>query len=350
MKNRAIRPLGAAILCAAASAAYAQSNVTLYGRVVSGVDFQSNVQKTDGSSGSLWRGANNQWGTSMFGLKGAEDLGGGLKALFQLESGFGATTGRTNGDALFNRRAYVGLQGSNWGTLTLGKNQPIADALWALDPTGQQFIGSATLVRGRNWQGNNHMVMYETPNWGGFSAQALTSLGQQAGAFSNLRKDALLLTYTAPTFEVRAIYDVARDANGKFSDVFNTSKELTLGGTYTIGDLKLFGGYENLSAPDAAAGAPTKANHYWIGANYQLTPALTLIGAGYRVNVNNGGGSANLFMVGANYNLSKRTLLYAAVGTVQNGANANFSVEATNNNPAPGKNQLGAYTGIAHSF
>jgi predicted porin len=308
------------------------------------------VQKTDGSSGSLWRGADNQWGTSMFGLKGAEDLGGGLKALFQLESGFGATTGRTNGDALFNRRAYVGLQGSNWGTLTLGKNQPIADALWALDPTGQQFIGSATLVRGRNWQGNNHMVMYETPNWGGFSAQALTSLGQQAGAFSNLRKDALLLTYTAPTFEVRAIYDVARDANGKFSDVFNTSKELTLGGTYTIGDLKLFGGYENLSAPDAAAGAPTKANHYWIGANYQLTPALTLIGAGYRVNVNNGGGSANLFMVGANYNLSKRTLLYAAVGTVQNGANANFSVEATNNNPAPGKNQLGAYTGIAHSF
>jgi len=350
MKNRATWPLGAAILCAAAGAAHAQSNVTLYGRVVAGVDFQSNVQTANGASGSLWRGADNQWGTSMFGLKGSEDLGGGLKGIFQLESGFGATKGRTNGDALFNRRAYVGLQSGSWGTLTLGKNQPIADALWALDPTGQQFIGSATLVRGRNWQGNNNMVMYETPNWGGFSAQVLTSLGEQAGSFSNLRKDAISLTYTAPTFELRAIYDVARDANGKYSDLFNTSKELTLGGTYTIGALKLFTGYENLSAPDAAAGAPTKANHYWIGANYQLTPALTLIGAGYRVNVNNGGGNANLFMLGANYNLSKRTLLYASVGTVQNSANANFSVEATNNNPAPGKNQVGFYTGIAHSF
>ncbi|CAG9176700.1 porin [Cupriavidus pinatubonensis] len=350
MRNITRRLACTAVLCGvAAMDAAAQTDVTLYGRVVAGVDVQTNVQTPNGGSGTLWRGADNQWGTSMFGLQGTEDLGGGLKGLFHLESGFGATKGRTNGDALFNRRAYVGLQ-SGWGKLTLGKNQPIADAVWALDPTGQQFIGSATLVRGRNWQGHDNMVAYETPNLGGFSALALTSLGERPDSVSKLRKDALSLAYTAPKFELRAIYDVARDANGKYGDLFTASKELTLGGTFTIADLKLYAAYENLSAPDSPAGAPTRANHYWLGANYQLTPALTLIGAFYRVTVNSGGGNANLYMLGANYNLSKRTLLYASVGTVQNSATANFSVEASNNNPAPGRSQLGAYTGIAHSF
>lgn len=353
MDNLARLLAGAAVFGVCAAPAHAQisapGNVTLYGRVVAGVDVQTNVQTPDGGSGTLWRGADNQWGTSMFGLRGTEDLGGGLKGLFQLESGFGATKGRTNGDALFNRRAYVGLQGG-MGTLTMGKNQPLADAVWALDPTGQQFIGSATLVRGRNWQGHDNMIAYETPGFGGFSALALTSLGEHAGSASRQRKDMLSLTYTAPAFELRAIYDTARDANGNYSDVFAASKELTLGGTVSWRALKLYGGYQNLSAPDSPAGTPTRANHFWAGANYQLTPALTLIGAYYRVIVNQGGGNANLYMLGANYNLSKRTLLYASVGTVQNSATANFSVEATNNNPPPGRNQLGAYTGIAHSF
>jgi predicted porin len=224
----------AALLCGAATAAQAQSNVTLYGRVVAGVDFVSNVQKEGGGSGTLWRGAGNQWGTSMFGLKGSEDLGGGLKGLFQLESGFDATKGRTNGSALFNRRAFIALQNNSWGTLTLGKNKFVADAVWALDPTGQQFISTATLVRGRNWGDIDNMIAYETPNFGGFSLQALTGLGEQAGSASKLRKDAILLTYTAPVFELRAIYDVVRDQNGKYSTLFDTSKELTVGGTVTI--------------------------------------------------------------------------------------------------------------------
>ena len=331
--------------------ALAQTNVTLYGRVPSGIDYQNNVAPTATSpGGSLWRAADNQWGTSMFGFMGKEDLGGGLQALFRLESGFGAAQGRTNGDALFNRRSYVGLSSPTWGTLTAGKNLFISNDVWFLDPTGQQFIGSATLVRGRNWPGANNVVEYQSPTWGGFQIGLQTGLGEQPGSFTNSRRDGVSAVYKTGPLEVRAIYDVIRDGNGKFSDIFNFSKEATIGGTYTIGKAKLFAAYENLSAPDAAAGAPTKANHYWLGINYEVTPALTLIGAAYRVNVNHGGGNANLFMAGANYNLSKRTMLYASVGTVQNSATANFSVEATNNNPAPGKNQLGAYTGIVHSF
>ncbi|MGM3458759.1 porin, partial [Ralstonia holmesii] len=68
--------------------ALAQTNVTLYGRVASGIDYQNNVAPTATSpGGSLWRAADNQWGTSMFGFMGKEDLGGGLQAVFRLESG-----------------------------------------------------------------------------------------------------------------------------------------------------------------------------------------------------------------------------------------------------------------------
>ena len=349
----------AGALLGLAGAVQAQSAVTVYGRVDAGVDYQSNVALTGGGSGSLWRASGNQWGTSMIGFKGTEDLGSGLNAFFLLESGFDATKGATNGTALFNRRSYVGLSGSA-GSLKFGKNLFIDNDIWFLDPTGQQFIGTATLVRGRNWQGADNVIEYQTPTWGGFNATFQTALGEQAGSIKNKRKDGVSLVYQNQGLELRAIYDLIRDSNGKYgtginsdgtrNTVFDTSKELILGGTYTIDKLKLFLGYENLRAPDVAPGSPDKVNHYWLGANYQVTPALTLIGSVFRVNVNNGGGNANLFMAGANYSLSKRTLLYVGAGTVRNSSTANFSVEASNNNPLPGQNQNGAYAGISHSF
>ncbi len=69
----------AAALAGWAAPAIAETNVTLYGRVATGVDYISNVAKSDGGTGALWRGAGNQWGTSMFGFKGSEDLGGGCR-------------------------------------------------------------------------------------------------------------------------------------------------------------------------------------------------------------------------------------------------------------------------------
>jgi len=343
----------ASALCATlglcATGAQAQSNVMLYGRAVAGVDYQNNIADASGNGNSnLLRHAGNQWGTSLLGFKGSEDLGGGLSALFVLEGGFDLGNG-SNGGKLFNRRSYVGLQNS-WGEVVAGKNLSISNYIYYLDPTGQQFIGTATLVRGRSWQGNDNIIEYTTPSWGGFSAKVQTGLGEQVAGFTKLRKDGISLAYTVPSFELRAIYDVARDQNGKYSDLFLTSKELTLGGTATFDALKLFAGYQRLAAPDAALAKPTKANHSWVGANYQIAPLLTLIGSVFRVTQNQNAGSANLYMLGTNYALSKRTLLYASVGKVYNSATANFSVEATNNNPISGGQQSGIYFGVSHSF
>ena len=351
VRSTALASALCACLCIAAPGAQAQSTVTLYGRAVAGLDYQNNIADASGrGGGTLWRHAGNQWGTSMLGVKGTEDMGGGLSTLFVLEGGFDLPSATPNGaNLLMNRRAYVGLQ-DFWGKLVFGKNLAIANDVWYLDPTGQQFIGTATLVRGRNWQGNDNGIEYTTPTWGGFSATAQTGLGEQVDAFKKLRKDGVSLVYTGSSYEVRAIYDVARDQNGKYSDLFNTSKELTLGGTATFDKLKMFAGYQRLSAPDALLTAPSKANHYWVGANYQMTPWLTLIGSVFRVTQNRNAGSANLLMLGANYALSKRTLLYASVGKVYNSATANFSVEATNNNPPVGGRQTGTYFGMSHTF
>ncbi|RFB65765.1 MULTISPECIES: porin [unclassified Herbaspirillum] len=364
------KPLAiAAVMAGACASAQAQTNVTIYGRIDAGINYQSNFTQRDStgavvSRGGKWGVDGNEWGTSMFGFKGNEDLGGGLKAIFTLESGFDASNGQVNGGSgLWTRRSFVGLSGSA-GTLKVGKDLAIqSDPIWALDPTGQQALSTATLVKERNWPQTNNMVSYESPSFGGFTATVMHGFGEAAGSFTkgvtpttgptninNGSRDGISLAYVQPTYELRAIYDVQRDTNGQYSTLFASSKELTLGGTVTIDKLKLFAGYENLRAPSAAAGSPDRANHYWLGANYQITPALTLIGAAYHVNVNGGVGSANLFVLGGNYSLSKRTLLYATIGTIRNSSTSDFSVEYGTNGGAVGQNMNALYFGVSHSF
>ncbi|MFC5474167.1 porin [Paraherbaspirillum soli] len=346
------KPLAAAVVlaCACIGQAQAQTNVTAYGRIDAGLNYQSNqVNAATGQRGGQWGIGGNEWGTSMFGFKGAEDLGGGLKAIFTLENGFDASNAQTNGgpSRIWSRRSLVGLSGG-FGTVKLGRDLTLpSDIVWSLDPTGQQAMSTSTLVKGRNWPQTSNQIQYISPNMGGFTAQGAYGFGEVAGSTKKNSSGGVALSYVQPNYEIKAMYDVANDGNGKYSDLFTFSKELTIGGTVTIDKLKLFAGYENLSAPQVVAG-PDKANHFWLGANYQLTPALTLIGAAYHVKLNHNSGSANLFMLGTNYSLSKRTLLYASIGTVRNSAQTNFQVETGDS--LPGANQNAFYTGISHSF
>lgn len=348
------KTLAVAATLAAAGAmphlAQAQSSVTLYGRVVAGVEHVDKIaDPVTGSTASLTRAADNQWGTSMIGFKGNEDLGGGLTAVFKLEGGFSGTKGAT-GDAFFNRRTFVGLSSPSWGTVLAGKNLLNSNDVWFLDPTGQQFMSSATLVRGRSWQGANNMVEYTTPNWGGFTVNAQVALGEQPASAKQLRSEGLSAAYVAGDLELRAIHTSRRDGNGRHSDAYSFSKETIVGGTYTVGPAKLFAAVDSISAPDAAAGAPTKLRHGWLGVRYQVAPLLTLIGAGYHVNANRGNGKATLLMVGADYYLSKRTFMYASLGGVSNSASANYAADVTVNGPGAGGSQRAIYAGFGHSF
>lgn len=325
------------------------NNVTLYGRAVSGFDWQNRVlnEKT-GHSHSMSRMAGNQWGTSLFGLTGREDLGSGTEVGFRFESGMSLNAGAWNGDNMWNRRAYLRISSAGYGTLKFGKNQPVADAVWAIDPTGQQFIGTATLVRGRNWAGDDNIIYYKTPNFNGASVWGFWTLNGEHK--SRDRKAALALSYDRGEDSILLMYDTTRDRDGRYSDIWTHSKELTVGGALKVGSAKLFAAYENLNAPRAAAPAASNANHVWFGARYAVTPSWTMIGSIFRIVTNRHNGSANLFMLGSDYKLSKRTLLYASIGSVQNSDGANFSVEATNNNPRAGHSQQGFYLGLVYAF
>lgn len=327
--------------------AQAQSSVSITGRLVGGVEYINKVQNPDGTTGSLSRAASNQWGTSMLGFKGTEDLGGGNTAYFNLEGGFGSNTGNFSS---FNRRSFVGLSNKGWGSLQVGRNLLNSNDVWNIDPTGQQNMGSATLVRGRNWQGLSNAIEYTTPNMGGFTLNAQYGFGEEAGNSKANRSEGLSAAYTNGNLELRAIYTSRRNAVGAYSDVYDTSKEGIIGGTYRIGAAKLFAAYDYVKAKNVEAGAPDRLKHGWIGVRYDVTPQLTLIGAGYRVLANKGNGNATLLMLGADYNLSKRTFLYASFGGVSNSASANYAADVSVNGPGKGASQRVLYTGIGHSF
>lgn len=361
--------VAAALACALVGSAQAQTSVTIYGRVDAGINYQSNQVGKDANGntvrGGQWGIGGNEWGTSMIGFKGVEDLGGGLKALFTLESGFQADTGRFNGTGLFNRRSFVGLNGG-FGTVKIGRDLALpSDRVWSIDPTGQQNMSTSTLFKGRNWPQTSNQIQYITPDMGGLYVHLMYGAGEAAGSFTRGptgsgigNSTGIAVGFAQPNYEFLAMYDTARSENGAYDDLFSRSKEITVGGNVTFGAAKLYAGWQNLSAPaqNTSLAAPgsmasaNKANQFWLGANYQLTPALTLIGAAYHVKLNHDVGSANLFMLGTNYSLSKRTLLYASVGTVRNGSNTDFQVQTGSSDGLVGQNQNTFYTGISHSF
>lgn len=355
-KVQKISLVACALIGMNAQLAYAQTNVTVYGRVDAEVNYQTN-QLTGSSSngtpttGSQWNAPGNMWGTSFFGFKGSEDLGGGLKALFDLESGFATGNGEVNGGTgIWSRRSYVGVAG-DFGTLKLGRDLTLpSDVVWSLDPTGQQAMGTATLAKGRNWPQTSDQVQYVSPDFNGFSGIAMYGFGGVAGSTQDSSSSGVELGYSKDGIEFKVMYDVQYDPSGQLSSLFQYSKEYTAGGTWTVSDWKFFAGYQSQDAPDMVAsyGNPNKATQYWLGANYKITPNLVLIPAAYHVELNQNSGGASLFMLGANYYLSKRTIVFASVGSLKNSALTSFAVEVGTS--AVGVNQSAFYSGVSYSF
>src|ERR1700753_491441 len=179
----------AALTGAFATAAHAQSSVTLYGLIDAGITYtnnqrdHSNVQETSGSiNGSRW------------GLRGAEDLGGGLKAIFTLENGFGINDGTLQQNSrLFGRQAFVGLASDQFGAVTLGRQyDSMVDFVAPLALTGTQYGGTQFAHPFDNDNLNNsfrinNSVKYQSANYGGFKFGALYGFSNQADGFANNR-------------------------------------------------------------------------------------------------------------------------------------------------------------------
>jgi predicted porin len=315
-------------------------------------------------------------------LKGAEDLGGGTKAVFQLEGSFNTMTGAgPSGGGLFNRWATVGFADSTYGTVLLGRELFISNSgVWDFDPFGQTDWSSASLVRGRNWPLSSNNISYQSPKIAGFDFYGQYSLSNATnwngnGTTSQGRQAGAQITYTSPYFQVRGMYDEIRNpANGTLygptldpvngantsGGVFSASREYTAAVNVFLGQFKISGAYQAIrssGATNVLPGQPTTLDQEWGGFTWQATPAAALIAAVYHSNGNNGAGNATIYSVGGSYNLSKRTLVDLQVATVRNSKTANYGLFANNpgtavgtDNPLPGHSQSGIYAGIQHSF
>jgi GBP family porin len=334
--KKLIKPALAAALAAGACSTWAQSSVTLYGIVDTAVERASN-----GSGVSVTRLVSGQGSASRLGFRGTEDLGGGLRALFNLEAAINVDSGSgsgVGGGLMFNRQSWVGL-GSSWGQVTLGRQfRPEARAVFGMDPFDAGSVASPPNTYANTVFRSDNAIVYETPRMGGFVGRVMYAFGERAGGVSGALNDvgASLQYYNGPLYLAYG-YDSLRNATATDRRTWNS-----LGGSYDFGVAKLYGAYrvreEGVANLDEA--------NYWIGVGVPIG-ALTLQATVGRVNDKTAlNRDAKGYSFGAEYLLSKRTDLYMRYAKLRNENGATFGLDNGVNGPSPSS----VVAGVRHRF
>lgn len=342
----------ASLMCIAA-AANAQSSVVIYGIMDANVSYKSNAGIDGGKQWKLDSGGMN---TSRFGLRGSEEISPGFKAIMQLEGGLDISSGASEGN-LFGRQANVGFQGE-YGKLIAGRSfSSTYDMLINFDPMGYApqyswvVSGSATgqLPDGM-LTGESNMVKYSY-DANGFAFGATYAFGEVPGSYTADAALSLAGSVTNGPFAVALTYDRANgmlDAN----DNYAKARSYHLAGRYDFGEIKGFVGYRNFNMSVPANIPDIRRDTYWLGAQFQLTPAYRLTAAYYYQNQKNvaAGKDADpsMFVLQTRYALSKRTDLYmvAAYSKAKNGQPIGLSRSEV----AFGNSQTGLTAGVQHRF
>ena len=294
------KSLIALAVLAASGAAMAQSSVTLYGIADVVIHKDKNVSAKMTSGGVS---------TSRWGVKGSEDLGGGLKANFNFEQGIDLTNGNIKG-AAFGRQANVGFSGG-FGAIKLGKTwNGYDDMAGATNDVFDSVLSSARISpSSNNYNGNpDQGIYYSTPEMGGFSGALGTSF--KTGA-DNLRVTSFRAQYEGGPVYAGLGYE---NQSGDVTSVKNTR----LNGSYDLGAAKILAAY----GQHKEVGADSK--DYSFGVDVPLSAALVLSTGFTQVRPDAGGDKANSFAVGVNYSLSKRTSVYGGFRKDNKAADAGF--------------------------
>jgi len=357
--------------------AHAQSSVTLYGVIDAGITYTSNVN--DSARWALGSGGIEQ---SRWGLRGTEDLGGGLKAIFNLESGFDINNGRfANNGSLFNRQAYVGLS-SDYGTVTLGRQYDAAqDYLAPLSATGS-WGGTYFAHPGNNdnlsTNGGfpvNNSIKFASANYAGFTFGGTYGFSNSSN-FGNNREYSFGAAYQYQGLRIGAAYaqqnNPGSNANGATDGVALTAlnsvtgnfrmREYGVGASYAFGPAQIGVVWTQSRQDNFAAGAAYSlhANNYEVNAKYNLTPALR-VGLAYTYTdgaFNAGDDTPNVghvHQIGlqTDYALSKRTDVYAQA--VYQHVTGDDALTASiygggNTGVSSSHNQATASVGLRHRF
>lgn len=199
--------------------AHAQSSVTLYGLISTGVAYANDVETNSAThkGSSLVQLANGGMQAPRWGIKGVEDLGGGTTAIFTLENGFSITNGSLSGSKMFARQAFVGLSNKQYGTVTLGRQYDELPQLLWWGESGNVFAGNGTHIGDSDNMYNtyryNNDVRYQSPTIYGFTIAGDYAFSNSTG-FSNNNAYSLGSTYIAGKLKL----GVAFSANNRRSN------------------------------------------------------------------------------------------------------------------------------------
>ena len=380
-----------AALGAFAGAASAQSSVTLFGIVDTGI----RAVRNDGV-GTVKSLTNEGLSAGRLGFRGEEDLGGGLKAGFWLEGTVGVDSGAAGGGALangngastvakfFNRRTTMSLMGP-FGEVRLGRdylpsflNLAAFDAYGAVGlgsilnlsgPSGANFP-SSTLGSGGNLVRADNSVGYFLPaNLGGLYGQVMAAMGENTNTQNgnNGRYVGGRVGYAAGPFDVAAAYGTTRIPNN--SDF----RQYNVGGSFNLGVAKLSALYHRAEyTPNVAGQGQISQKMYGIGANvplgqgeFRATFQQSRVNGGIVAGLGvvppsspfNGtglvnGDDARQYAVGYIYNLSKRTALYTDIARLQNRNGSRLTIPGGNAFAAGtlGGTSTAVVAGVRHTF
>ncbi|PUA18427.1 porin [Glaciimonas sp. PCH181] len=324
----------AIMVACTANFASAQTSVTIYGVFDQGFTYSTNQK---GSANLQFTSLGVQG--SRLGFKGSEDLGGGLKTIFTLESGFDPNTGALGqGGKLFGRQGFVGLQSTQWGTLTAGRQyDPLVGNLAPLTSnggyTGLYFAHPFDNDNTNNTIRFNNAVKYASNTYGGFSSSVMYAFSNQIGAFGNDRAWSAGAKYENGPLKLGVGYleldnggasTTSPNPAGTAPDAPVTASRARmygLGGSYQLGPALLgavwTGSKYNNVGPTLTSGITNNFNNYELNARYLVAPTLMLVAAYTYTTVGISGrpgvvnSKFNQFSVLADYFLSKRTTLYA---------------------------------------
>jgi predicted porin len=304
-----------ALAAVAAVSAFAQSSVTIYGRVDMG------VQKDPGTG--LRLNASN--GTSRIGFRGVEDLGGGMRATFDLQHRFNAEAGKPDGTlggrVFWQGNSFVGL-GGGWGDIHVGRRltayrnvDNIGDS-FGVERVGSISAGTVVADKANNGDGSGlgrtDQVYYESPNLGGFKAAVSIGLKQQDSAVTGAA------LAPAPAANGTLFSTALWYGNGPLLVGFGyeqnreKDKGYTLGGQYDFGVARAFLGYVSTDP----VGAVKATKNIQIGATAPVGPVVLKVGF-LRTSPPVGANTSKIGL-GLDYTLSKRTKIYSNYGKPKN--------------------------------
>lgn len=348
------RELFAGACIVASTNLYAQSSVTLYGIIDAGIEYANHVVQ-GGNSGTAIREQSGNLAGSRWGFKGSEDLGGGYKAVFTLESGFNLNNGTLGqGGRFFGRKAFVGIS-TPYGTVTLGRHQNLLyELMYKYDPLTLNPSYSAQSLDSQLVNRADNSIRY------GVSVAGITMAALYSSGFDSTipnganvpeatkvgREMSAALLYDHGPLSAGVTYDQLQGTS--IATQSNTQSRALFGLSYDFHPVTVLAGVRWLNVSNAST--PVSSMLYWGGVSYRALPPLLISAGVYHNELRTPRGGPTLGILLVDYALSKRTEVYAEGAYVHNRSFSTVGVRGLGNDVTAGADQTGVTLGIRHSF